>query len=363
MADKKISELNALAAGDVASDDLFVVVDVGSSETKKITTANLASALNFTVGNGNVVGPASATNNSVAIFDGTSGELLKSPGSALTFDGANFVLGTTGAIRTSGANGYFETQLSYYLNAGGGGGFQLKGLGSGVSGIAFMDAGAGVEYARLTSTGLGIGTSSPGGALEIYRAGSGAQVNIFGAGVASPAVFGVDNGGTIAVGASAGDTIIRNAGGTSTLRFSDNAGNIKATLDASGRLLVGGTSNSSGGPVQAWINGTGTGFQTNSAVYSALSTVAGREIPMVYASDGTNMGLISSLSGNMAFFTQGTERARIDSAGNFIHQVNSTAPTLSTNGTMSFELTSNTSLKVVVRGSDGVTRSATLTLS
>jgi len=45
------------------------------------------------------------------------------------------------------------------------------------------------------------------------------------------------------------------------------------------------------------------------------------------------------------------------------HQVNATAPALGTNSTMSFELTSNTSLKIVVRGTDGVTRSVSLTLA
>lgn len=40
-----------------------------------------------------------------------------------------------------------------------------------------------------------------------------------------------------------------------------------------------------------------------------------------------------------------------------------TASALATNSTMTFELTSNTSLKVVVRGTDGTTRSATLTLA
>jgi hypothetical protein len=95
-------------------------------------------------------------------------------------------------------------------------------------------------------------------------------------------------------------------------------GSERMRVDASGRLLVGTTSDISGGAVQALINGTGTSFLTNAAVYSALSTVAGREIPMVYASDATNSALISQLSGNMAFFTQGTERARIDSSGNLL---------------------------------------------
>jgi len=50
-------------------------------------------------------------------------------------------------------------------------------------------------------------------------------------------------------------------------------------------------------------------------------------------------------------------------AGNFISNVSASAPSLSTNSTLSFQLVSNTSLKVLVRGTDGTTRSATLTLS
>lgn len=65
----------------------------------------------------------------------------------------------------------------------------------------------------------------------------------------------------------------------------------------------------------------------------------------------------------LRFDTGANERMRIDESGNFIHAVTGTAPTLGTNSTMSFELTSNTSLKIVVRGSDGVTRSVSLTLA
>lgn len=59
----------------------------------------------------------------------------------------------------------------------------------------------------------------------------------------------------------------------------------------------------------------------------------------------------------------GTERMRIDASGNVIHTAPTTAPTLSTNGTMVFNLTSNTNLRVSVRGSDGVTRTANITLA
>ena len=53
----------------------------------------------------------------------------------------------------------------------------------------------------------------------------------------------------------------------------------------------------------------------------------------------------------------------VTSNSDLIHNVNSAAPTLSVNNQMVFELTSNTSLTIKVRGSDGVTRSTTLTLS
>jgi len=61
--------------------------------------------------------------------------------------------------------------------------------------------------------------------------------------------------------------------------------------------------------------------------------------------------------------TAGANRLAIDTNGNLIQSAPTTAPTLSTNGTMVFNLTSNTNLRVSVRGSDGVTRTANLTLA
>lgn len=69
------------------------------------------------------------------------------------------------------------------------------------------------------------------------------------------------------------------------------------------------------------------------------------------------------VTGSLIFGTNSTERARIDSSGNLIQTAPTTPPTLSTNGTMVFNLTSNTNLRVSVRGSDGVTRVANLTLA
>lgn len=53
----------------------------------------------------------------------------------------------------------------------------------------------------------------------------------------------------------------------------------------------------------------------------------------------------------------------LDSSGNVISNVTSTAPTLGTNNQMVFNLTSNTNLRISVRGSDGTTRVANITLA
>ena len=45
MTDKKISELTALTGANTASDDLFLIVDTSANETKKITKAELSTAL------------------------------------------------------------------------------------------------------------------------------------------------------------------------------------------------------------------------------------------------------------------------------------------------------------------------------
>jgi hypothetical protein len=54
---------------------------------------------------------------------------------------------------------------------------------------------------------------------------------------------------------------------------------------------------------------------------------------------------------------------RLEVAGNIVANLPAAAPTLGVNSDMSFQLVSNTSLKILVRGSDGVTRSTSLTLA
>jgi hypothetical protein len=76
-------------------------------------------------------------------------------------------------------------------------------------------------------------------------------------------------------------------------------------------------------------------------------------------------GLKSSAdsSGLLALQTNGTTAVTIDTSQNVINQVQTTPPTLTVNSQMVMNLTSNTNLRISVRGTDGTTRVANITLA
>ena len=196
--------------------------------------------------------------------------------------------------------------------------------------LQFVVDAVGTPTPRMTldtsgNLGLGVAPSAWGAGIKALQIGTGAS--LINAGVSGDAYLGQNvyyNGtNNIYINTqAAGQYAITTGNHKWFTAPSGTAGNAISftqamTLDASGRLLIGLTSNVASGAVQALINGTGTSYLTNPAVFSALSNVAGREIPMIFAFDGSNSGLISFLSGNMAFFTQTVERARITSSGTF----------------------------------------------
>ena len=63
------------------------------------------------------------------------------------------------------------------------------------------------------------------------------------------------------------------------------------------------------------------------------------------------------------FQSAGSSVMTIDASGNLLVNVPTTAPTLATNSQMVFNLTSNTNLRISVRGTDGTTRTANITLA
>lgn len=74
--------------------------------------------------------------------------------------------------------------------------------------------------------------------------------------------------------------------------------------------------------------------------------------------------MLLDVNGNLVLGRSGQQSGgKFEVSGNVVLQPAGAAPTLANNGDMSFQLVSNTSLKILVRGSDGVTRSTTLTLA
>jgi hypothetical protein len=76
----------------------------------------------------------------------------------------------------------------------------------------------------------------------------------------------------------------------------------------------------------------------------------------------TSVTAISNSPGN-AIVAVSETIAQVNITGNLVAQLNASAPSLAANSSMSFQLVNNTTLAIIVRGTDGVTRSGNITLS
>jgi hypothetical protein len=76
----------------------------------------------------------------------------------------------------------------------------------------------------------------------------------------------------------------------------------------------------------------------------------------------TSVTAISNSTGNSVVYAQ-EATGQVDITGNLVAQLNANATSLTANSTMSFQLINNTTLAVLVRGTDGVTRTANIILS
>ena len=451
------------------------------------TDASKGLVSNAITGTGNVVMSASPTltgtinaealtlSGTVTATGGTAngvtylnGSKVLTSGSALTFDGNNLSIGANGQVGSrlsviaNGAMATFNTgaaadgRIEYAYN-----GTNIFYTGVNSSSLMMLMARSGVELGfgannteqmRLTSTGLGIGTSSPSYKVEAIGSSpaffgesstNGTQVgyratipsnsaNCF-VGWVSDAVAGLNGDLALCPRTSAGGKILFFTGSTTPserMRL-DSSGNLglgvtpSAWASAAKVFEVGSTgsfSNSGAGDTaisdNRYFNGSNNIYKTTNAAtiyslasgqhrwFTAPSGTAGAAITFTQAmtldasgnlvvgdtsasyrldvkgstgngiayrdgtvtnylgTTGSNLGYLGTLTNHpVAFLTNATERARIDSSGNLIQSAPTTAPTLATNGTMVFNLTSNTNLRVSVRGSDGVTRTANLTLA
>jgi hypothetical protein len=107
----------------------------------------------------------------------------------------------------------------------------------------------------------------------------------------------------------------------------------------------------------------GTVFQTALTSNVRVQLAAGSvNFNSLCRTDKTDTGLYFPTTGAVGISSNGTEQARFATTGPIL-QIPATAPSLTANSSMTFELTNNTTLTIKVRGTDGTTRSTTLTLA
>jgi hypothetical protein len=455
MSDKKITQLTALTGADTVAGDQLAIVDVSdttmsaSGTTKKIALSELQAS------------PISAgTANGVAYLNGSK---VLTTGSALTFDGSTLFTPNLVLPQTAWTLGTNSSNASIV-------GFGGTGSGGTTNTLVFNTNGS--EQMRLTSTGLGIGTSSPGARLNLADANGNVMMNgnqiswnrnpnngaipdtaegsvlliagttgggslqfwtssgVNASGLAER--MRLDSSGNLGLGVTPSANSLSGSGyrglevgsvagyglyvggyefyaqsntyynsgfkyansGRAALQYvqasgqhqwftapSGTAGDVISftqvmTLDSSGNLGIGTTSpaaplhvsstpgagsasainlgNAQVGAGSCSINYTSTGFN--------FAGVGGSEF-LLLAADTGPLSLATFASNPIKFITNQTERARIDSSGNLIQTVNTTAATLSTNGTLTFSIVDNSTLRISVRGSDGTTRTATVALT
>jgi hypothetical protein len=238
-----------------------------SVTTANVTTANITNMVSGNVAitggsiNGTTLGATTAstanvttltTSSTVTINGGTvngvaylDGSKVLTTGSALTFDGTNLTVANGDVtIATNGKKLY----VNYIVNNSGTD-LNINGATNQIFSIA------GSEQMRLTSTGLGIGTSSPAQKLDVAGVGAkisdGTYTGYFGKGSTFASVG----------GGAASDFAVRS---DNALVFATGGPFLRATLDSSGNLGLGVTPSAFGaGRWMQFLSVSAVGQQQN----------------------------------------------------------------------------------------------------
>jgi len=295
-------------ASGTASININGTVGATTANTGAFTTLTTSSTVTLNGGTANGVlylnGSKVATSGSALTFDGTTFGVTSTWGSnsqLFTNATASNLSGIT--ARYNGANKgylYFDNSTSLYNLYG-------------EAGISLAFTANAAEGMRLTSTGLGIGTSSPAGKLDIRSASGSGNTVLMRGGTYTDILYSTGIRFLQPASTLNANRQFRFTSGDNslTLQGTDGAGTDAADTNlilqpSGGNVGIGTTSPS----VRVHAQGNIRSANSGNTVYTQI------ENDGVYTT-GTNMYLSAGSSYFMAFYAGGSERARITAGGYF----------------------------------------------
>jgi hypothetical protein len=275
-------------------------------------------------GTGDVVGPASSTDNAVARFDSTTGKIIQNSGVVINDSGEVTVgvwkgteiglsYGGTGASTASQARG--NILPSYAGNAG-----KVLAVNTGATDVEYISAGGTGTVTSVAVSGGTTGLTTSGGPITAsgtITLGGTLAVASGGTGTATPSLVAGTN--VTITGSWPNQTINATAGGSGTVTSVGGTGTVNGltltgTVTTSGNLTLGGTLDLSappaiGGTTPAAITGTtvtantkfsGTNFDASGSGGGALRTSGGSNCLQWGGGGGVNLTLDGAFNMNPA---------------------------------------------------------------
>jgi hypothetical protein len=242
-------------------------------------------------------------------------------GTSLVFDGTNFA--TTGNVRSSGANGNIgaigttgNATLALQTNAR----LWTIGTSNSDSALYWRDETASAELMRLTSTGLGIGTSSPVNKFVVSSNGAmGLEVAPTGGTGSTPAIYSYNRSGSAwATLSYFANQHLWNYAGTSLGMTLDSSGNLGLGVTpsawSSSYKAVETSSGSMSGQSGAVLRLMQNAYVNSSSNFTYVSTAAAS----FYQQNGGIHAWYNAPSGTAATQFSPTQAMTLDSSGNLL---------------------------------------------